>query len=237
MDKIIEAIDIHKHFLMGNHVVRALNGVSFTVDNGEFIAIMGASGSGKSTLMYILGCLDRPTMGRFILKGRDVSGLDHNTLASIRNNTLGFVFQNFNLIPRLTAVENVELPLIYSSVPARVRKELALEALKSVGLEGMERHYPTQLSGGQQQRVAIARAIVKKPSIILADEPTGNLDTETSEEILQLIKSLNNEGITIVMVTHEAYVANYANRTITLRDGKIISESKRATSGFQAEAL
>jgi putative ABC transport system ATP-binding protein len=237
LDRIIEVIDIQKHFLMGDYVIRALNGVSFTVDTGEFIAIMGASGSGKSTLMYILGCLDRPTKGRYILKGRDVSDLDHNTLASIRNKTLGFVFQSFNLIPRLTAIENVELPLIYDSVPVRVRKALALDALKSVGLEGREMHYPTQLSGGQQQRVAIARAIVNKPSIILADEPTGNLDTETSEEILQLLKSLNLEGITIVMVTHEEYVAKHAKRTITLKDGKIIAESKRAASGFQAGAL
>ena len=215
---------------MGDQQFEALRGVSFDVAAGEFIAIMGASGSGKSTSMNILGCLDRPTSGRYLLDGLDVGGMTTDQLADIRNKKLGFVFQGFNLLPRTPAVENVELPLVYAGFHARERRQKALRAMEQVGLSGKENNHPSQLSGGQQQRVAIARALVNNPAVILADEPTGNLDSSTSAEIMELFTALNGQGITIIMVTHEHDVAAYAGRQITFRDGRIISDSQTGQS-------
>ncbi|MGE5707652.1 MAG: ABC transporter ATP-binding protein [Bacteroidota bacterium] len=212
---------------MGDQEVRALDEVSLEIKEGEFVAIMGASGSGKSTLMNVIGCLDTPTNGEYDLDGVPVSGCDDRTLARIRNSKIGFVFQNFNLLPRMTAVENVELPLVYAGVRPAERRQRALEALKSVALEERVHHKPTELSGGQQQRVAIARAIANRPKILLADEPTGALDTRTSEEIMDLFTRLNREGMTIVLVTHEPDIATYAQRVIKLRDGKILSDERQ----------
>ncbi len=210
---------------MGDQEFEALKGVSFDVGAGEFVAIMGASGSGKSTCMNILGCLDRPTSGSYLLDGLDVGGMSPNQLADIRNNKLGFVFQGFNLLARTAAIENVELPLVYTGIHGKERRKKALIAMEQVGLSGKENNHSSQLSGGQQQRVAIARALVNNPAVILADEPTGNLDSRTSEEIMGLFTSLNRQGITIIMVTHEHDVAAYAGRQITFRDGLIISDT------------
>jgi len=225
MSSVISLNDIHRLFVMGDQQFEALKGISFGVAEGEFVAIMGASGSGKSTCMNIIGCLDRPTAGKYLLDGLDVGGMDANQLAAIRNKKLGFVFQGFNLLARTPAVENVELPLVYSGIHARERRQKALAAMEQVGLAGKEGNHSSQLSGGQQQRVAIARALVNNPAVILADEPTGNLDSTTTEEIMALFTALNRQGITIIMVTHEADVAAYAGRRITFKDGRIISDS------------
>ncbi len=226
MDAVISLSDIRRVFVMGDQQFEALRGVSFSVAEGEFVAIMGASGSGKSTCMNIIGCLDRPTSGEYLLDGLSVGGMEPNQLAAIRNKKLGFVFQGFNLLARTPAVENVELPLIYAGIHAKERHRMAMAALEQVGLAGKEGNHPSQLSGGQQQRVAIARALVNGPAVILADEPTGNLDSTTSEEIMNLFTSLNKQGITIIMVTHEQDIAAYAGRRITFRDGHIIGDTK-----------
>jgi putative ABC transport system ATP-binding protein len=208
--------------------VRALDKVSLRVNEGEFLAVMGPSGSGKSTLMNILGCLDRPTTGRYVLAGRDVSHLDRAELAEVRNHVLGFVFQNFNLLARTTALENVELPLLYQGVATKERHARAAEALERVGLRDRMDHHPNQLSGGQQQRVAIARAIVTRPRVILADEPTGNLDSKTSVEVMAILQELEEQGITVALVTHAPDVAEFASRTVVVKDGNILSDEKRA---------
>jgi len=226
MNSVIALTDISRVFTMGDQEFAALKGVSFEVEAGEFVAIMGASGSGKSTCMNILGCLDRPTSGAYLLDNIDVAGMDTDQLAAIRNRKLGFVFQGFNLLARTPAVENVELPLVYAGLSAKERRIQALAAMEQVGLAGKEGNHTSQLSGGQQQRVAIARALVNRPAVILADEPTGNLDSSTSDEIMVLFTSLNRQGITIIMVTHEADVAAHASRRITFRDGLIIGDTK-----------
>ncbi len=224
---LIELRDIKKTYQLGDVPVHALQGVSLEIHEGEFVAVMGASGSGKSTLMNILGCLDTPTSGRYTLAGEDVSRLDRNRLARIRNARIGFVFQGFNLLARTPAVENVELPMLYSGIGAKERYRRAADALKLVGLEGRELHQPHQLSGGQQQRVAVARGLVNGAPIILADEPTGNLDSATSEEIMHLFQDLNErEGITIILVTHEPDMALFAKRIVTARDGLILSDEE-----------
>jgi putative ABC transport system ATP-binding protein len=223
---LVRLVDVHKVYRTGEMEVPAVRGVSLEINCGEFVALMGASGSGKSTLMNILGCLDRPTTGRYILDGADVSGLDRNQLADIRNRKIGFVFQNFNLLPRTSARENVELPLVYSAqhlTHAQLR-EKADRVLASVGLAGREDHHPSQLSGGQQQRVAIARALINEPEVLLADEPTGNLDSWTSVEIMAIFQQLNERGITIIMVTHEQHIAAYAKRNVMMRDGVILDD-------------
>ena len=223
---IVNLIDVHKTYRTGEMEVPAVRGVSIEIKRGEFVALMGASGSGKSTLMNILGCLDRPTTGHYILDGADVSGLDRDRLADIRNGKIGFVFQNFNLLPRTSARENVELPLVYSAQPLTHSelRERADRVLASVGLAGREDHYPSQLSGGQQQRVAIARALINQPEVLLADEPTGNLDSRTSVEIMGIFQQLNERGITIIMVTHERDIADYAKRNVMMRDGVILDD-------------
>jgi putative ABC transport system ATP-binding protein len=221
----ISVRNLTKIYRMGDVEVRALDGLSLDVESGGFLAIMGASGSGKSTLMNILGCLDRPTSGDYVLSGEEVSRLSRNALARVRNRFIGFVFQGFNLLSRTSALENVELPLIYSSeVSSHERHERAKEALARVGLADRMDHLPSQLSGGQQQRVAIARALVNRPSLLLADEPTGNLDTKTSIEIIDLFHALNRDGMTIVLITHEPDIGAYAKRRIALRDGRIVHE-------------
>jgi putative ABC transport system ATP-binding protein len=222
-EKVVDLIDVHKTYRTGEMEVHAVRGVSLQIHRGEFVALMGASGSGKSTLMNILGCLDRPTAGRYVLDDSDVSSLDRDQLADIRNRKIGFVFQSFNLLPRTSARENVELPLLYSAsrlTNAQLRGK-ADSVLASVGLGGREDHHPSQLSGGQQQRVAIARALVNDPEVVLADEPTGNLDSRTSVEIMEIFQRLNAHGITIVMVTHEADIAAYARRNVLMRDGLV----------------
>jgi putative ABC transport system ATP-binding protein len=226
-ESLIEITDLSKVYGTGEIAVHALRGVSVAVEEGEFIAIMGPSGSGKSTLMNILGCLDRPTSGSYVLDGENVSRLSKNKLAGVRNRKIGFVFQSYNLLPRLTAAKNVMLPLLYNGhepLSDRACYERAVAALESVGLGDRTHHRPNELSGGQQQRVAIARALVNNPSIILADEPTGNLDTQSSEEILDLLHQLHDEGATIVMVTHEPGIADHAERVIYLLDGQIASD-------------
>lgn len=223
---VIHVENIHKTYDLGEVQVHALRGVSLCIERGEFVAIMGASGSGKSTFMNLVGCLDRPTRGRYTLDGHDVSKLSKQELAGIRNHKIGFVFQGFNLLSRTSAVENVELPLIYSGVPHQQRVERAREALKSVGLEGRDAHHPSQLSGGQQQRVAVARALVNHPAILLADEPTGNLDSRTSVEIMEVFQRLNEErNLTILLVTHESDIAAYAKRVVVFRDGRVRRDS------------
>jgi putative ABC transport system ATP-binding protein len=227
-DSLIEMRDVWKVYELGDVAVEALRGVSLDIRRGEFIAVMGASGSGKSTFMNIIGCLDRPSRGLYRLAGTDVATLSADERAGIRNRQLGFVFQNFNLIPRTSALENVELPLFYGDVPLREQRPRARQALAAVGLGGREEHVPSQLSGGQQQRVAIARALVTRPTVLLADEPTGNLDTRTSEEILEIVRHLNeDQGLTIVLVTHEVDIAAYAQRVLTFRDGLIVSDAPR----------
>jgi putative ABC transport system ATP-binding protein len=213
-----------KIYPLGDVEVHALRGVSLEVARDEFVAIMGASGSGKSTFMNIIGCLDKPTKGTYTLEGIDVGRLDRDSLAKIRNQKIGFVFQGFNLLSRTSALENVELPLLYSATTSKERKERAIEALETVGLADRMHHYPNQLSGGQQQRVAIARALVNNPSIVLADEPTGNLDSRTSVEVMDIFQQLNEKGITIILVTHEPDIADFAKRHIIFRDGKIKSD-------------
>jgi putative ABC transport system ATP-binding protein len=220
--------DVWKTYVMGETELHALRGVTLSVEAGEFTAIMGASGSGKSTLMNLLGCLDRPTHGRYLLEGEDVSGLPSDTLATIRNRTIGFVFQNFNLLTRTSAVENVELPLLYAGLAAGERHARAREALERVGLADRADHHPNQLSGGQQQRVAVARALVNQPRLLLADEPTGNLDSRTSVEVMALLQELGRSGITVVLVTHEADIAEYSSRVIVMRDGQVQSDVHRA---------
>ena len=227
MGPLIEVKDLVKIYGMGEVEVQALRGISLSIEQGEFVAIMGASGSGKSTFMNILGFLDRPTRGQYLLEGMSGERLSKDELAEIRNRKIGFIFQGFNLLSRTSTLENVELPLIYSHVPSSKRKEMAKKAVSAVGLEGREHHFPNQLSGGQQQRVAIARALVNEPAILLADEPTGNLDSKTSEEIMAIFQRLNRDlGITIIMVTHEADIASYARRRIHFKDGLVILDQK-----------
>jgi putative ABC transport system ATP-binding protein len=225
---LIELSDVTKHYHMGDVTVQALAGVSLRIERGEFVAIMGSSGSGKSTLMNVLGCLDRPTSGHYFLNDRDVSKLGRDALAEIRNRTLGFVFQSFNLLARTSALENVELPLLYAGVAGRERKRRAEAALTRVGLGSRLEHHPNQMSGGQQQRVAIARAIVNEPVVILADEPTGNLDTRTSAEIMLLFQELGRAGITVILVTHEDDIAAYAARRLIMRDGALVDDRTQA---------
>jgi putative ABC transport system ATP-binding protein len=224
---IMELTDVTKRYIMGDVTVHALRGVSLSIEPGDFVAIMGASGSGKSTLMNIIGCLDRPTSGKYILSGSEVSNLDRDQLAEIRNRLLGFVFQSFNLLSRTSALENVELPLIYADVSARERHRRARAALERVGLGARLDHHPSQLSGGQQQRVAIARAIVSEPKVILADEPTGNLDSRTSIEIMALFQELGRSGITVILVTHEPDIAEHASRVVVVKDGRVQSDQRR----------
>jgi len=221
---LIEARELVKTYTMGDQTVHALRGVSLDIEAGEFVAIMGASGSGKSTLMNILGCLDLPTSGEYRLAGEEVEGMAPDQLASIRNRRIGFVFQQFNLLPRTSALENVELPMLYAGVKSAQRRERALQALQRVGLAERAGHTPSELSGGQQQRVAIARALVNQPQLILADEPTGALDTRTSEDIMHLLTELNEQGITVVIVTHEVDIAGWARRRLVFRDGQIIED-------------
>jgi putative ABC transport system ATP-binding protein len=223
---LIKTIKIRKIYKVGEEEINALDGIDITIEKNEYLAIMGPSGSGKSTLMNLLGCLDTPTSGSYILNGTEVAKLNDNELAEIRNKEIGFVFQTFNLLPRASALHNVELPLIYSSVSRGQRRSLALEALEKVGLADRVTHKPSELSGGQRQRVAIARGLVNKPSIIFADEPTGNLDSKTGEEILKLFRNLHNEGNTMVIVTHEEYIARQAERIVRLLDGRIVSDER-----------
>ena len=223
--KIIETTDISKRYVMGMEVIEALKSVTISVNKGEYVAFMGPSGSGKSTLMNIVGCLDTPTSGRYILNNKDVSDMSESELAEIRNKEIGFVFQTFNLLPRMSSLDNVALPLIYAGLSKSDRTEKAMLSLKNVGLENRAGHKPNELSGGQRQRVAIARALVNDPSILLADEPTGNLDSKTSYEIMDLFDQLYSKGNTIVMVTHEEDIAHYAHRIIRLRDGLVESDT------------
>jgi putative ABC transport system ATP-binding protein len=224
---LIELRDLKKSYTTGDVVVHALAGVTLSIESGEFVAIMGPSGSGKSTLMNTLGCLDRPTSGTYILDGRIVSSMNKNELSEVRNQVLGFVFQNFNLLSRTSALENVELPLVYAGVGSKERRKRATEALALVGLEKRMDHTPNQLSGGQQQRVAIARALVSRPKVILADEPTGNLDSRTSIEVMALFQSLGRDGITVVLVTHEPDIAEFASRIVVVKDGLVLSDTRR----------
>ena len=226
MEPLIVAENLVKLYKMGEEDVHALDGVSFTIPRGEFCAIIGPSGSGKSTLMNIIGGLDRPTQGRIVIDGADVGTLDDESLAEFRNRTVGFVFQSFNLLPRVSALENVELPMIYAGVEPKERRDRAGELLTRVGLGARMHHRPTQLSGGQQQRVAIARALAGRPALLLADEPTGALDTNTSNEIMQLFADLNREGATVVLVTHEPEIAAATKRTIEMRDGRIVNDHR-----------
>ena len=236
-EPIVVTDGLTKDYHLGPHTVHALRGVSVTIERGDFVAVMGPSGSGKSTFMNLLGCLDTPSAGRYELDGEDVAGLSADDLARIRNTTIGFVFQQFNLLPRTTALENVELPLLYAALPARERRTRAQQRLAAVGLADRASHHPSQLSGGQQQRVAIARALVNDPAMILADEPTGNLDTRTSVEVLALLQGLNRAGLTIVLVTHEPDIATYANRHLIFRDGRLRADERVPTTVDAAAAL
>ena len=237
--RILDIIDLKREFLVGSETVHALKGVSFSVDAGEFVTIMGSSGSGKTTMLNILGCLDKPTSGKYLLDGVDVEALTRDELAKLRNHKIGFVFQSYNLLARTSALENVELPLLYNAdVPTKERKEKAIHALEAVGLAERMNHMPNQLSGGQQQRVAIARALVNEPVMILADEATGNLDTRTSYEIMSLLQELNSkQGKTIVFVTHEPDIAVFSSRTVTLKDGRVIKDLKNENVKSAKEAL
>ena len=231
MSTLIQCEDLWKIYRLGDVEVQALRGLDLSIEQGEFVAIMGASGSGKSTLMNILGCLDQPTKGRYRLNGIDVAAMRPDQLAEIRNRQIGFVFQSFNLIPRTSALENAQLPLFYRGLSLKDQRAMATAALSRVGLQGREGHYPTQLSGGQQQRVAIARALVTSPSLLLADEPTGNLDTQSSQEIMAILDGLNKEqGITIILVTHETDIAAYAEREVVIKDGCVLTD-RRTRSG------
>jgi putative ABC transport system ATP-binding protein len=237
-DAVIRVEEIHKYYELGETRVHALRGVSLTIERAGFVAIMGASGSGKSTFMNILGCLDQPSSGRYLLEGIDVSGLQRRELAAIRNGKLGFVFQGFNLLPRTTALENTALPTLYSRIDKRERARRARESLALVGLADRSDHFPSQLSGGQQQRVAIARALVNSPSILLADEPTGNLDSRTSVEIMEVFQTLNEQrGLTIVLVTHEHDIAHFAKRMIVFRDGRIRKDDPVVDAPRASEVL
>ena len=232
MDPLIQVKDLVKVYSLGEVEVQALRSVSLSVDRGEFVAIMGASGSGKSTFMNIIGFLDQPTSGQYLLEGINGENLSRDELAEIRNQKIGFVFQGFNLLSRTSALENVELPLVYAGTSPSKRKEMAQKALAEVGLKGREHHHPSQLSGGEQQRVAIARALVNQPSILLADEPTGNLDSKTGEEIMGIFQRLNQDlGITIIMITHEPDIASFAKRNILFRDGKIVDDRNSGLQG------
>jgi putative ABC transport system ATP-binding protein len=223
---VISVEDMHKYYDLGETRVHALRGVSIQIKLGEFVAVMGASGSGKSTFMNMLGCLDRPTSGRYLLEGIDVANLDKKALAHIRNQKMGFVFQGFHLLARTTALENAELPTLYARMSKVERRHRAASALAMVGLSGRAQHFPSQMSGGQQQRVAIARALVNRPSILLADEPTGNLDSRTSVEIMEIFQDLNDKGLTILLVTHEHDVAQFAKRVVIFRDGRICKDDR-----------
>jgi putative ABC transport system ATP-binding protein len=234
---LIETIGLDKDYYVGSQVVHALRGVSVAIQGGELVAIMGPSGSGKSSFMTILGCLDSPTGGRYLLEGRDVSALDDDELATIRSRRIGFVFQQFNLLPRLTARANVELPLLYSDIPAEERRSRVQAKLRAVGLEARVSHRPGQLSGGEQQRVAIARALVNDPVLLLADEPTGNLDTRTSVEIMAILQDLHRQGLTVVVVTHEPDIARYAERVLTFRDGQLIGDVRTGDRSDARAAL
>ena len=234
---VIQVEDIHKYYELGETRVHALRGVSVTIGHGEFVAIMGASGSGKSTFMNIMGCLDKPSSGRYVLEGVEVSGLSKKELAAIRNRKIGFVFQGFNLLSRTSALENVELPTLYAQISKEEGRKRSADALQLVGLGDRMLHYPSQLSGGQQQRVAIARGLVNRPAILLADEPTGNLDSRTSVEIMEVFQKLNDGGLTIVLVTHETDIAQFAKRTITFRDGKIRRDEAVQNRPVAAEVL
>jgi len=234
---VLHVEELHKYYELGETRVHALRGVSLEIQRGEFVAIMGASGSGKSTFMNILGCLDRPNSGRYLLEGIDVSKHDKKALALIRNQKIGFVFQGFNLLARTTALENTELPTLYTKIDKPEREKRASEALALVGLADRARHFPSQMSGGQQQRVAIARALVNRPSILLADEPTGNLDSRTSVEIMEILQKLNDQGLTIVLVTHEHDIAQFAKRVLVFRDGKIRRDDPVLNRPAAAEVL
>jgi putative ABC transport system ATP-binding protein len=236
-DAIIRIEELHKYYELGETRVHALRGVSVEIRSGEFVAIMGASGSGKSTFMNLLGCLDRPSSGRYLLEGTDVSRHDKKALALIRNQKIGFVFQGFNLLARTTALENTELPTLYSKIERAERERRATEALRMVGLAERMHHFPSQMSGGQQQRVAIARALVNHPAILLADEPTGNLDSRTSVEIMEIFQNLNEKGLTIVLVTHEHDIAQFAKRVLVFRDGKIRKDETVVNRPRAAEVL
>lgn len=235
--RLIQIDHLAKTYQLGDLEVHALRGVSLEVSRGEFVAIMGASGSGKSTFMNVLGCLDKPTKGSYMLEDIDVGRLSRDELARIRNSKIGFVFQGFNLLSRTSAIENVELPLLYSSTSTKDREQRAIRALEMVGLAERVHHYPNQLSGGQQQRVAIARALVNNPSIVLADEPTGNLDSRTSVEVMEVFQHLNEQGITILLVTHEPDIAEFAKRHIVFRDGKIKADKKNNSQKIASEVL
>jgi putative ABC transport system ATP-binding protein len=239
MPAVVQIEEIHKIYESGEVPVHAVRGVSLTIERGEFVAVMGASGSGKSTMMNLLGCLDRPTKGRYLLDGTDVSRLDRNQLADIRNQKLGFVFQGFNLLARTTARENVELPMLYGRrrLPSKEMHQRALQCLDLVGLGQRVDHFPSQLSGGQQQRVAIARALVNDPQVLLADEPTGNLDSKTSVEVMGVFQKLNDQGITIIMVTHELDIAKFCKRNLIMRDGRLVSDVRVTDRSIATEEL
>jgi putative ABC transport system ATP-binding protein len=234
---VVEAVDVHKTYRMGDVEVHALRGVSLRIDGGDFVAVMGASGSGKSTFMNLIGCLDRPTSGTYRLQGEDVGRYTRDQLAAVRGRRIGFVFQGFNLLPRTSALENVELPMLYQGVSTKERHARAAEALRKVGLGDRLDHTPAQLSGGQQQRVAIARALVNRPTLLLADEPTGNLDSRTSVEVMGIFQELNDQGLTVMLVTHEPDIAEHARRVVTFKDGLVLSDVRNARRRVAREQL